>query len=337
MPASNKPSLYHGNDGDYLSRWKRILHVDVRLRDGSRPSAQVLAKECGVSAKTIYRDLDALRDEIKAPVQYDAKRKGFYYSDPGFAVPAVALGERDLFALMVAENAIAQYEGTPLVDYLREAFAKVLLVLPGGVRERHEMVARAVHFSGLPATRVSPQIWTDLTIAIRSHERVELDYFVPAKGKAEPRIVDPYLLVVRDREWFLVARTQAARHYALFYLPRVRKLKRLGEFFEPASDFSAASYYEHGFNAMHGSGRPVAVELHFVAAHAHLADERAWAAKQKVTRHRDGSATVLFRSNALFEVERQVLRYGGVVEVVRPAELRSAIGAAGEKLARGHN
>lgn len=331
-----RPTLYRAGDGDYLSRWKRMVHIDARLRDGSRPSAPALAKECGVSAKTIYRDLEALRCELHAPLVYDRRRKGFYYSDPGFSMPAIALGERDLFALMVAENAIAQYEGTPLVDYLRDAFAKVLAVLPGGVREQHELAARAVHFSGLPATRVEPELWSAITEAIRAHERLEIDYFAPARGRAEKRRIEPYLLVVRDREWFLVGRTETSRHYALFYLPRVHGARRLGERFEPDPGFHPSAYYEHGFNAMHGSGKPARVELRFPKEHAHLADERAWAARQSVTRHRDGSATVRFQSNALFEVERQVLRYGGVVEVRAPAELRRSVREAAERMARVH-
>lgn len=330
------PKLYRGQDGDYLSRWKRILHIDARLRDGSWPPATKLARECGVSTKSIYRDLDALRCELDAPIVYDATRKGFSYSDPGFAIPAAALSERDLFALMVAENAVAQYEGTPLSTELRNAFAKMLGFLPGEVRARHELAARAVHFAGLPATPMSTKTWSVLTAAIHAHEKLDLDYFVPAKGKAETRRVDPYLLVVREREWFLVARTQTSRNYALFYLPRIKKLERTNEFFEIDPQFSAQNYYEHGFNAMHGAGKPETVALYLAPEHAHIVDERAWAPRQKVVHRRDGSALLSFRSNALFEIERQVLRYGGAVEVLRPAALRKSVHRAALALAQQH-
>lgn len=332
----SRPHLYKSADGDYLSRWKRIVHLDVRLREGSWPSAVQLARECGVCAKTVYRDIEAMRSELRAPIEYDASRKGFGYSDAGFAIPAASLNERDLFALMVAENAVEQYAGTPLAAELRAAFDKMLAVLPGEVRARHELAARAIHFSGMPPMKFAPRIWADLTAAMQANERVQLDYFVPAKSRSEAREVEPYLLVVRDREWFLVARTTNSRHFALFYLPRVRKLRRLGLRFERDAQFHAERYYELGFNAMHGSGKPAGVELRFAASHAHLADERAWAARQTLKRHRDGSVSVCFRTNALFEVERQALRYGGVVEVRAPAQLRNSVREAAERMSRAH-
>lgn len=330
----SEPRIYRSGSGagDYLSRWKRIVWLDQQLRAGGYPSATQLARACGVSSKTIYRDLDAMRDELGAPVAYDPRRRGYRYSDPGFAIPAATLTERDLFALMVAENAIAQYEGTPLVGYLREAFAKVLATLPGEVRQRHALAARAIHFSGLPPVEVPPAVWSGLATAVVARERVELDYWLPAEGATVVRTVDPHLLVVRDREWFLVARMARSGKEPIFYLPRVRAVRRTGERFRRDPQFSPERYYAHGFNAMQAGGRPRRVALRFPPERAHLADERAWSDEQRLTRHRDGSVTLRFDSSALFEVERQLLRYGGAIEALAPPELRRALAEAGTRL-----
>ena len=336
----DEPRVYfsggRGAGGDYLSRWKRIIHIDRRIRQGDHPNATSLARECGVSAKTIHRDIDALRLELDAPIEYDAKERGYRYADPSFAIPSAALSEKDLFALMVAENAIAQYEGTPLVDYLRGAFDKILALLPGDVREAHELAARAVYFSGLPPARLDPQCWTSLTTSIQAREEVEIQYFLPREGRPTTRRVHPYLLVVRDREWFLVAYLPDSDRTPLYYLPRIRAVQRLGTHFKPQREFSPDAYYRHGFNAMHGGERLYSVVLRFQSDHAYLAHERDWAPRQKVTHHRDGSSTVRFRSAALFEIERQVLRYGGTVEVVQPAELRRSTRAAAKRLVATH-
>ncbi len=220
------PQLYLGSEGDYLSRWKRIVRIDALLRGGPAPSAPALARACGVSDKTIRRDLEALRSELGGPIEYNARRRGLCYTDPGFAIPATALSAGNLFGLMVAETALAQYEGAPLGDELRGTFRRMLAHLPRESRSRHADTARAIHFSGLPPTEVSRGVWSTFAQAIVAREQVELEYFTPAKQAVEARVVDPYLLVVRDREWFLVGRTQRSRHHALFYLPRVRRLRR---------------------------------------------------------------------------------------------------------------
>lgn len=87
---------------------------------------------------------------------------------------------------------------------------------------------------------------------------------------------------------------------------------------------------------MHGQGKPESVELFFAPEHAHIADERAWAKKQVVRKHKDGSATLSFLSNTLFEVARQVLRYGGTVEVRKPASLRRDVREQAERMAQAH-
>lgn len=334
MPQLNP---YQGPEGDYLSRWKRILRIDALVREGSFPSATRLAKACGVSSKSIYRDIEGMVNELRAPLAYEPRRKGYHYTEQGFQIPATMLSERDLFALMVTENAVLQYEGTPLADELRGAFDRVLATLPKDLRAKHALAAQAVHFGGLPPTPIPTRVWGGLVQGILERRKLDIDYFTPTKGKAETRRIDPYLLVVRDREWFLVGRTQNGRHYALFYVPRIKRLALTEEFYEPDPSFSAQAYFEHGFNAMHGQGKPETVELFLAKEHAHIVDERAWAPKQEVRRRRDGSATLVFRSNTLFEVARQVLRYGGTVEVRRPASLRREVRAQAERLARQHS
>jgi len=237
---------------------------------------------------------------------------------------------------MVAENAIAQYEGTPLAAYLRAAFDKVLALLPGEVRSRHALAARAIHFGGLPPPNIRPEIWSALAGAIDGRQQVEIDYHRAGARKPSLRRLHPYQLLVRDRDWFLVAHNPEVGRELLYYLPRIASVRSCGECFERRAGFDAEAFHRFGFNAMQGPGEAVTVTLRFAPAGAFLVDERPWAAEQTVRRTRDGSATVTFRSAALFEIERQVMRYGGVVEVVRPRQLREAVRVAAGRVGKGH-
>jgi predicted DNA-binding transcriptional regulator YafY len=349
--VTTRPAVFlsAGGEGDYLSRWKRIILIDQRLRSEAPPGVKALAGLCGVSLKTIRRDLEAMRLELGAPIEYVPAARGYRYANDTFSVPAAALSERDLFALMVAENAVAQYEGTPLAGYLREAFGKVLAVLPGEVRDRHALAARAIHFGGLPPPSIRQEVWAALAAAIDGREQVELDYHRAGARQAVQRRVHPYQLLVRDRDWFLVAHNPEAGpalgrgaaagrpgRELLYYLPRIASVRRTGRAFRRRAGFDGEAFHRFGFNAMQGPTAPRRIELRFLPEAAHLVEERPWAAEQTVRRHRDGSATLVFRSAALFEVERQVLRYGGAVEVVRPAELRFGIARTARRVAAAH-
>jgi predicted DNA-binding transcriptional regulator YafY len=359
--GTTAPTVYlSGSEGDYLARWKRIILIDQRLRSGALPGVKALAGSCGVSVKTIRRDLEAMRLELAAPIEFVAASRGYRYTDETFAIPAAALSERDLFALMVAENAVAQYEGTPLAGDLRAAFDKVLAVLPGEVRDRHALAARAIHFGGLPPPSIRQEVWAALAAAIDGREQVELDYHRAGAREPVRRCVHPYQLLVRDRDWFLVAYNPDAGSRAgprtgprtglrtgprtglragrelLYYLPRIAAARRTGRPFRRRAGFDADAFHRYGFNAMQGPTAPQRITLRFAPQAAYLADERPWAAEQTVRRHRDGSASVTFRSAALFEVERQVLRYGGAVVVVAPRSLRASIARTAHRIGRDH-
>jgi predicted DNA-binding transcriptional regulator YafY len=227
-----------------------------------------------------------MRTELAAPIVHDREGGGYRYARPGFQIPAAALSERDLFALMVAEQAVVQYGATPLGKSLRGAFDKLLAALPSDLRARHALAARAIHFQDCRRPRSRRRLWATLVEGILTRRKLTIEYFAPARGRVEPRRIEPYLLVARDREWFLVGRTETNRHDALFYVPRIRRATLERGHYEVDPDFSPERYYEHGFNAMHGSGPPQRIELNFAPSHAHLAEERPWAPDQEVVQRR---------------------------------------------------
>ena len=89
-------------------QFRRLQDILDRIRKdnaiGAFPSCTVFADAFGVSRHTVLRDLDFLRDEWGAPIEYDASRKGYYLSDPAWTVPAVKLDRREVFALGVARK-----------------------------------------------------------------------------------------------------------------------------------------------------------------------------------------------------------------------------------------
>src|SRR5215470_4423394 len=105
--------------------WERLLLIHQRIKSGSFPSASALAAELETSQRTILRDIQFIKDRLRLPVQYDPLRYGFCYTGPADDLPLPPVSEADLFSLLVAHKAIAQYLGTPLEKPLRLAFDKL--------------------------------------------------------------------------------------------------------------------------------------------------------------------------------------------------------------------
>ncbi len=91
----------------FKPQYRRLIFIDQKIRQGMQvgrlPNCSSLAEEWEVSRKTIQRDLEYLRDELNAPLEYDAIQHGYYYTEENFRLPAIRIRQSDLFAICIAE------------------------------------------------------------------------------------------------------------------------------------------------------------------------------------------------------------------------------------------
>ena len=97
----------------------RMRRIHEWIGRGKYPNAETMALELEVSARTVKRDIEFMRDRYGLPIAYDEKRYGYYYTKKVDQFPVAAMTEAEMFALLVADKAIAQYHGTPFQKPLR--------------------------------------------------------------------------------------------------------------------------------------------------------------------------------------------------------------------------
>ena len=109
---------------------ERMLRIHQAIQAGNHPNATKLAQEMEVSAKSIHRDLEFMRDRLDLPLEYSAAHGGYHYTEAVSAFPTLQITEGELFALLVAEKALQQYRGTNFEKPLLSAFKKMSASLP---------------------------------------------------------------------------------------------------------------------------------------------------------------------------------------------------------------
>ena len=83
------------------------------IKEESFPNCNQVAKEFEVSWRTVMRDVDFMRDRLNLPIEFNPHRNGYYYTEPVEQFPQLPFSEAEVFALLVAHKAVAQYRGTP--------------------------------------------------------------------------------------------------------------------------------------------------------------------------------------------------------------------------------
>lgn len=302
--------------GDYLPQLPRLLGIDARLREGTKPSHSRLADEFGVSVRTIQRDLDHLRYTIGAPLEYDPRKKGWFYSEATFFLPSVLVSAEDLLALLLIRRAIDQYAGTPYAEAAQRAFALIERALPEQERLGAEWVQSRVEFIDFPQAPIAGEVWTAVLEGLRTSQTLQLTYAKPGARTAGRR-VDPYGLIVSEGDWYLYTWSHDHQARRTYLLARIRKAETTGEVFDLPADFSLAAYVRAGVAGLQADGEaPKSVRITFSKEASAAAAERKLHPEQKETWDRRGRLTVEIEALAPFKLQRRLASFGAGVEKV---------------------
>jgi predicted DNA-binding transcriptional regulator YafY len=124
----------------------RMRRIHEWIKGGKYPNAVTMGKDLEVVDRTVKRDIEFMRDRYGLPIAYDEERHGYYYTKPVDRFPVAAMTEAEMFALLVADKAIAQYHGTPFQKPLRMAFRKLTGQLDGREQYSLENLGLALSF-----------------------------------------------------------------------------------------------------------------------------------------------------------------------------------------------
>ncbi len=316
---------------------QRVLTLDRWLWAGRRVVAKNAAAELGVDERTIRRDLkEVLAGQWRLPVRYDRAQRIWFYEGEAAPLPATLISESDRFALLLSLQSIEQYRGTPIYEKLQRIYARLLDLLPQERRTSFVALARKIRFEGPPTRPLPEPMWNTIINALDDSTTLRLTYRTGSTGKVGARKLDPYALVVRHREWYLVGWDHIHKAVRTFFVPRIQGAEDTEQRFRVKDEFDLDHYLATAVDGHQGTGEIHHVKLRFTKEASHLGEEYVWNATQKVSRDADGRIIAEFDTGALYAVERQVLGWGGKVEVISPDQLRSLIKKRADSLLLSH-
>ena len=204
------------------TRATRLLHLLDDLRRRRRPvrGAQ-LADQLGISLRTLYRDIDALR----AQGAVIAGDPGVGYQlRAGFMLPPMMFSPDELEALVLGARWVASHADPELAEAAGRALDRVVGVLPEGLRLQ-------VETSGLFApdwSPVPPEPWLPaLRRAIREGNAVRL-WYRDAQGRASERLVWPFAMAFLADMRLRAAWCESRADFRHFRADRVLALEDTG-------------------------------------------------------------------------------------------------------------
>ncbi len=315
--------------GRKRDRLARLLSVASILYSRGSGDAGVavgeIAKLTGMTARTVYRDINALDEELGVPV-FQAGR-GRYGIDRKFFLPPLRLSVPEAIVLFLAARLMARWSDQydPAVV---SAFTKLADLLPQPIA-RHvaaAMVVVGAHDPNEPFSRSFSAVargWAEGRV-------VEMTY-APGTGDEKRTRVQPYFLEpdAALRSVYLIAYDEAAAAMRTYKVERIRTATLTSARYEIPDAFDPDRWLANSWGIWSSDSTPTAdVRLRFDASVAHRVREAVWHRSQTLTERGDGGVELAVTVAGIVEIRPWILSWGEAVEVLEPPELREAIAAS---------
>lgn len=296
---------------------------DAEVRADKYPNATTLARQFEIVPKTAQRSIDFMRDQLNAPLHYNPSRKGYFYTDKTFVLPASEPTQEEMLAILLAQN-ILENSAEGFISRQIRSFSRKLFGKNGvfGVTEKRFREAFSSSWNEYAPTQ--GHVFKKVMKALLDHKYLTITYTSPKDNLPLSRTVEPHHLQHYMGSWGLIAFCHVRNEWRWFMLSRMSNVEAKSDSFAPKPRAQWKNQLERGFGIFQGE-ELVLVKLHFNAFRAPWIREQIWHKDQKIEEVSDGSLILSFPVCKFHEVKMRILQFGGDVMVLEPEELRQDV------------
>ena len=312
-----------GSKWDRAARYLKIAQV-LHAHGEAGISAAALARQVGVSKRTVYRDLEAMDLDAGLAIWNDGGRFGL---EAGTFLPPLALTLPEALAFFLAARLLTK--ATDELDpEIIGAFVKLAQVLPPVLAEQLHETADA--FADTPRDEGFTRVLRTLTEALAGRRVVEIEYtagvYDATKGVRRLRLqayaIEPS---AQTRALYVIGFDEERQDRRTFKVERIRAASLTPDTF-PSHSPSVAAEMRSAWDVI-GDDAPVEIVIRFEASVAQRVAETRWHPSQVQEQQPDGSLLWRARVSGVLEIRSWILGWGPDAEVLEPADLREWVAA----------
>ena len=308
-----------------LSRIHRLLKLIGLLQAGRGYNTEALAKACQVSRRTIFRDLELLR-ESGLPLRFDEVDSRYRIPGPAYLPPLNFTGRRGPFLDRVVPRVGAQPRAA-VPRSGRSAAIKIESNLPVQLRDHVRQIAGAMEIHASPANPLNgqAQIYQQLLTAISQRQCARIYYHSLAERQDICTRLSPYRLLFSRRSWYVIGRSSLHRATRTFNVSRISNFELLEDRYCIPRGFSIERHLGNAWHLIPERGPDQDVLIRFSPMVAENVAEVVWHKTQRVKFNEDGSLDFRVTVSGLNEISWWILGYADHAVVIEPAELRQIV------------
>jgi predicted DNA-binding transcriptional regulator YafY len=315
----------------------RYRIIDRALRNNYRPfpSKRDIRELCeealfgsidgaNICDSTIEKDLFAMRMEHDAPIKYNKREGGYFYTEPDFSINDIPLTNDDIESIKFAVNTLSQFREVDMFKQFGNAIDKIVDRFTIAQDPRDKEIANFVQFE-TSLSSIGNEYLAPLLEAIKNNYITTFDYTSFITSKKKERQVVPLLLKEYRNRWYLLSFDLSKSQIITYALERIENLIVSEEIGEKPLSFDPERFFKHAVGITSSEEDPVKVILKTDKVSARYINSQPFHTSQNIIK--EGKNKTTFELNVLISEEfiRSILSYGGGIEVAEPVELRDEI------------
>ncbi len=315
-----------------------LKHLNYKTPYGG-VTVKELGEKFGITERQVHRDLRAIQDEFKEPLvkrerDMEGKKCVFYALEAGH-LPSIAPEKATALFL-----SLLQQQGSALAGHINE-FKDVLVstlfkfhynpreLAMDKLQNRIHMVEEALAEPGAVG-----KVFAVVVGALKDCHRIKLWYYTAHSGEITKRVVEPYGLICKRQNWYLVAYCRERHDIRVFRVDQIKDvLAYTGEKFTYPADFDLRQYMLSSWGVIN-DGRECRVRIKFSPQVAHRIKNMIYHPSQSLDEEpANGSVVVSFNVCGIGEMKTWIIQWGDNAEVLEPDWLREEMKKMAEDIA----
>ncbi|MGH8548298.1 MAG: helix-turn-helix transcriptional regulator [Methylococcales bacterium] len=313
-----------------MKRFDRIFALDMLLKQRRTPVPlsnieQIL--EC--SPATAKRAIQALRDYLNAPIEYDREQRGYYYQPSAdgeirFELPGLWLNDSELYALLASYQLLSNIQPGLLEEHIAPLRARIEKLLDSGPLKSSIEAGRRIRILQLAARPANLENFRNITLAVIARKRLKILYHGRALDRTTERSVSPQRLVYYRDNWYLDAWCHLRSALRTFSVDRIQPLACPDTPADEIPDETLDCFQADSYGIFSGTPEHRAL-LRFTPKAARWVADESWHPQQQARILKDGELELHIPYGNPTELIMDILKYGSDVEVLAPETLRTAV------------
>jgi len=313
---------------------ERLHRIKYMIQQRKCVPIEDFLDELEISKATFKRDLDYLRDRLKASIKYDRYLGGYKFEFPDevnkIEMPGLWFSEKEATALVLMQHLLSSLDQGGLIGPHIEPLTAIIDGILGQSETSAKELRKRIKVLGMGSRKNSIENFAEIGTALLKRNRLNIQYYAKSKNEETEREISPQRLIFYRENWYLDAYCHLRQGLRSFAVDGIRSAVPTNSKAQEISDKECQEHFAESYGIFSGKATQRA-KLRFTPEHARWVAGENWHGQQVGSFDKAGYFNLEFDYNQDPELVMDIMKHGSGVEVIGPASLKNKVKAELEK------